>query len=362
VSEATWSERDTTPDHVEAALRSLLHERHVADAALVPARVLNLVVIVDRDWKGEVANRLERVGRYHASRTILCAVDERRTTIDARVVLSNDETSEGGVAVARERVELDLGPVHLPRLDTIVDPVTINELPTMVWSPHGHDEAVSPMLWMTDVVLLDSDDLGFSDGLSEGTLPATELSRHAYVVDLAWLRTTPWRERLAGSFDAPVRRAALGTLERITVRHHTTSEVSALLIAGWFASRLGWEPAPLAQDADGRLHGAAARNGVSWMPGGPASVEIALEPVDQGVPGIAGVTVSGPNGFALSLDRGPGGLWARVEDGDAPPREWRVLGASRGEGGILGEGVRQALLRDPTYGPALEAARRFCSE
>ena len=32
-----------------------------------------------------------------------------------------------------------------------------------------------------------------------------------------------------------------------------------------------------------------------------------------------------------------------------------MLGASRGEGGILGEGVRQALLRDPTYGPALDA-------
>jgi hypothetical protein len=36
-----------------------------------------------------------------------------------------------------------------------------------------------------------------------------------------------------------------------------------------------------------------------------------------------------------------------------------VMGASRGEGGILGEGVRQALLRDPTYGPALDTARRF---
>ena len=34
-----------------------------------------------------------------------------------------------------------------------------------------------------------------------------------------------------------------------------------------------------------------------------------------------------------------------------------MLGASRGEAGILGEGVRQALLRDPTYKPALAAAR-----
>ena len=34
-----------------------------------------------------------------------------------------------------------------------------------------------------------------------------------------------------------------------------------------------------------------------------------------------------------------------------------MLGASRGEAGILGEGIRQALLRDPTYAPALEVAQ-----
>jgi hypothetical protein len=79
------------------------------------------------------------------------------------------------------------------------------------------------------------------------------------------------------------------------------------------------------------------------------------------VPGISGVTVACPDGFSLSLDRGRGGLRARQRDPSGREREWQVLGASRGEGGILGEGVRQALLRDPTYGPALEAARRFCA-
>ena len=38
-------------------------------------------------------------------------------------------------------------------------------------------------------------------------------------------------------------------------------------------------------------------------------------------------------------------------------RTWTVLGASRGEPGILGEGLRQALLRDATFAPALQAAR-----
>jgi hypothetical protein len=57
-----------------------------------------------------------------------------------------------------------------------------------------------------------------------------------------------------------------------------------------------------------------------------------------------------------SLDRGPGGLRAKYRNRKGDEREWTVLGASRGEAGILGEGIRQALLRDPTYGPALDAA------
>ena len=58
----------------------------------------------------------------------------------------------------------------------------------------------------------------------------------------------------------------------------------------------------------------------------------------------------------LSLDRGPGGLSATRMARDGRLSEWTVLGASRGESGILGEGIRQALLRDPTYRPALAAA------
>ncbi len=79
----------------------------------------------------------------------------------------------------------------------------------------------------------------------------------------------------------------------------------------------------------------------------------------QATRGIAGVTVTGDAGFSLSLDRGPGGLAAKEQRAGVRPQQWRMFGTSRGEGGILGDGVRQALLRDPTYGPALHAARSF---
>ena len=195
MTEDLWLEQDTTPDAIEAALRELLRERHAANQSLAPARVMNLVVIVDYDWKGEIANRLQRVGRYHPSRTVLCAVEEGRTTLDARAVMSYEEPADGaGLGVIREEIQIDMGPEHLEHLGTIIDPVVVAELETMLWSPHGHDEAIEALLGMVDANLLDSDDLLEPPDAFER---AARLLCSAYVVDLAWLRTTPWRERLA---------------------------------------------------------------------------------------------------------------------------------------------------------------------
>ncbi|MGI8863226.1 MAG: glucose-6-phosphate dehydrogenase assembly protein OpcA [Solirubrobacteraceae bacterium] len=342
-----WSESDTTPERIGSALRTLLRDRHAANESCATARVLNLVVVVDRDWKGEIANRLARVGRYHASRTVLCAVEEGRTKLDAWATMSYDEP-HSGLGVMVEQVEIDLGPEHLERLDTIIDPVVVSELSTLLWSPHGHTNAVNAVRHMIDVMLLDSDEVVDS---SESLQRAAEVLDAAYVVDLAWLRTTPWRERLASSFDPPRRRAALQKICRITVRHKEGSTSAALLLVGWLVSRLGWKATPLKADGRRCLTGVACCE--------DRELTISLEAIDQDAPGLAGVTIAWGDDCSLSLDRAEGGLSAR-ESQSGEERVWKVMGASRGEGGILGEGVRQALLRDPTYGPALEAARSLC--
>jgi glucose-6-phosphate dehydrogenase assembly protein OpcA len=353
VSEDVWSEQDTNPDAIEAALRELLRERHAANQALAPARVLNLIVIVDRSWKGEIANRLERVGRYHASRTILCAVEDGRETLDAVAVMTFDEPKNGGIGVMHEQVEIDMGPGHLPGIETIVDPVVVSELPTVVWAPHGHEEAVNALRDVIDVMLLDSDDL--PDPAPALVKAQAELDL-AYVVDLAWLRTTPWRERLAASFDSTSRREGLRSIEGLTVRHQENSEASALLLAGWLSSRLHWDIRPLASENGAGLRGRA------YTAGSSRYIDIRLERFEQDVPGLAGVTVTWGEGNKLSLDRALGGLTARECSPERGEQSWLVLGASRGEGGILGEGVRQSHLRDPTYGPALRAARELCGD
>lgn len=349
-SGAVWSERDTTPAAIDTALRELLKDRRAHGESYAPARVLNLVVIADREWRGEILNRLERVGRYHASRTILCAVEEGRTEIDAVATLEaeEDEIAAGKLAVSHEEVVLDIGPRHLGHLDRIVDPLVVTDLPTVVWSPHGHGEAVDALIGLAQVVLLDS---VVEPSAREAVERASELARRAYVVDLAWLRSTPWRERVAATFDPPQWRVELACISSVCVRHSPDSEVAAVLLLGWLAHRLGWKPGPLTGDK-GHWHGTARADD------GEVAVAIDAD-ATMPIPGLAGVTIETRSGLTISLDRGPGGLTARRRTPDGAESEWTVMGASRGEAGILGEGIRQALLRDRGYGPSLRAAKEM---
>jgi hypothetical protein len=182
----------------------------------------------------------------------------------------------------------------------------------------------------------------------DGLQRAEDLTHSAYVVDLAWLRSTPWRERVAATFDPPPMRRALGAIDKVVVRHRPDSTAAAVLFCGWLSSRLQWRPEKLAHRGDHLTSHCRARRG---------EVTLELVPETMGTPGLGGVTIEMASGEAVSLDRGPGGLRAlrRTRAGDE--QTWTVLGASRGESGILGEGVRQALLRDPTYKPALQAGR-----
>ena len=341
-----WSAEDTSPVAIEAALERLLNERaEEGGRAYAPARVLNLIVAIDPARRTETIERLESVGRVNPSRTLLLLVEEGRTTLDAWATMACEVPTEAGaLAVCRERVELQVGSAHLPYLDSVVDTLLVADLPTVVWSPHGLEEALDGLLPVADVVLIDSSEW---PTLTEAVEHAAVVARRARVVDLAWLRTAPWRECAAGAFEPTSWRAGLGEIDRVTVRHGPDSAVSGLLLAGWFASKLGWAPGTV-RETGGSYEGHAESDS--------GEVEIRLEVVDLGVPGLDGLTVETRSGLMLRLDRSPGGLASVRRDAEGREWAWKVLGASRGEGGVLREALSDALVVDPTYRPALTAA------
>jgi len=142
-------------------------------------------------------------------------------------------------------------------------------------------------------------------------------------------------------------RPELAEITSASVRHHPASTVAAMLLLGWLASRLGWAVDPLHGEAD-------ALEGTAHSRHHDVALRLPAAP-EQQVRGLQGVTLKTATGRQLSLDRGPGGLHVHSRDARGD-HSWLLPGASRGETGILGEGIRQSLLRDPTYEPALKAA------
>ena len=52
VSDSRWAAQGTTPGEIENALREMLIERHAENESFAPARVLNMVCVVDKAWSG----------------------------------------------------------------------------------------------------------------------------------------------------------------------------------------------------------------------------------------------------------------------------------------------------------------------
>ncbi len=343
-TDEVWREQDTTPTAIEKAIRGLIGDARGRSEQYVPARSLNLVCIVNKEYSGEVANRLRGVGRFSASRTIVCSVSPKQETLDAVATIAVPSELDPTIhAPMRETVVLELGPKHLRQLQTIVDPLVVTDVPTVVWSPHDHPDALNALLGLSQVVLVDSVD---EPDVADAIARVESLMERSYVVDLSWLRTTPWRERVAATFDPAPLRGDLRLISNLVIRHHPDSAVCGALFVGWLASRLDWELGRLSADSAGTRTGRAHTR--------RQDVQLRLQ-VDRSMPvrGLAGIELESASGRWLRLDRGEGGLRAQARGRRQKDRQWTILGKSRGESGILGEGIRQAQLRDPTYRPAL---------
>ena len=142
------------------------------------------------------------------------------------------------------------------------------------------------------------------------------------VVDLAWLRTAPWRERIAALSDPP---AEQSLIEAVRIRHHPASERAALLVLGWLSARLGGLPGAPAVEADAEVRAP----GISRI----GLIELfRAQRRDRASPARA------------ACPRAPSG---------GPERRWTAAGPARGEGLVLGDGIRSALLPDPAFAAAL---------
>jgi glucose-6-phosphate dehydrogenase assembly protein OpcA len=277
--------RGTTVRAVEAELGRLWHqattgpadrgatdpEPVITEKGAPSARtsVMNLIVTVPDEQTGRrILGTLLRLGPRHPSRAIVLHADPgaEGDPIDARIGTHCREDG-GAERICFEQLALTVRGEAARHLDGIVAPLLIHDLPIDVWWPGDppFDDAVfNQLVELGDRLIVNASD--FAD-LAGGLKRLAVMRRRSGVGDISWERLAPWHELTAQFFDAPRFRRYLANLSRLRIQYavpdaggephpwsvdHGPAEIvprvsspaaSALLYAGWIATRLAWKRA-----------------------------------------------------------------------------------------------------------------------
>ena len=232
-----------------------------AAGGLVRASTLTLLVLlVDQSLSPRVDSILEQAPATHPCRIIQVIVQE--TEPQALLSAFCRPPSPGRPPVCWEVVKLLGSRSSLRRVMSAARALVIPNLPVQVWWP-GSADLTSPLFQQIvevgDRIIVDS--AQFTSPLSTLAHYADQAeAEHGTVgfVDLNWRRLEPWRLVLAQFFDAVEERRFLSYVETLTISYRQPlygsagGLAAALLLLGWFASRLGWSAPdrPLARGQD----------------------------------------------------------------------------------------------------------------
>ena len=219
---------------------------------------------------------LAGLGAHTPSRT-LALRRHRADRLDAELAIESElPDAPGRVGVSHDRVTLTADDSRLEHAASLLAPLLVGDLPTVLWLPEP--DSLIPdrrLLDRAQQILVDST---AGDGADYPRLG--DLARSARVHDLAWGGLDFWRAATAAAFESPGRRELLPRIAHLDVHYAGDALSAGLLLSGWVAARAGWRPGELERD-NGRARTKAVRDD-----GGPVTMSVARDREGRGCGGI----------------------------------------------------------------------------
>ena len=248
---APWYGEDVCLADVDTAL-ARLRAAAAEEGPSMRTSVMTHIAWVPYGWREPARAALEGMAERHPSRTIVLFpernADDNR--IDARAEVERWEVPDTDRGLVTEVVELTLRGARAEAPASVVEPLLISDLPVFVrWRgepPWGTTE-LDQLIDVTDRLIVDSTEWD-GDGLPQAYARLAELFPRCAASDIAWARTSRWREHLATLWP--------GIADVRTVRVHGTA-AQAWLLCGWLRSRLGRDDIALEHENADRLEGVA---------------------------------------------------------------------------------------------------------
>jgi glucose-6-phosphate dehydrogenase assembly protein OpcA len=218
-----------------------LHRLRGSDGMASRTSVVTLVGVARNDEERQRAcDASETLGGRHPGRTIVVhAQEDEPEGLEARVRLI--EGLADGARVWSEDVTLTVKGPAARHLDSLIEPLTLPELPLAVWYVGTCPAPDDALCETAEVVLVDSKEIGGVEGFAE----LLDVNRSHTLIDLTWVRLMPWRLLMAGLFEGRVYRPYVTKVERASVRGKPGVRD---LLGGWLASRLSLSEVQLDDD------------------------------------------------------------------------------------------------------------------
>ena len=312
-----------------------------AEAGVTRVCVANLIVYAPRgEGREGIDAMLEEVTEQTPTRAVvlLADTDASESALDAYVSTRCQAAPRGGKQVCGEQVTIEAAGPALEHLATAAEPLLVPDIPTFLWwkdIPHYEDKLFARIVELSDRVVIDS--AAFDHPREDLVRVAQLVAEHPRIAlsDLNWSRLTTWRNLLAGFWDVDGYREHLDRPDAVEIEFAPPAaakgqtSAQALLVAGWLASRLGWELI----SADGAGEGGAQ---AFRLRSSDHEFDLRLVAAD-GAEESAGITVR-----RVTLTRGGGAaeFQARMSDDGTKLETTARVGQSNEIGRIVGYEAR----------------------
>lgn len=246
---AGGGERAVTVDQIVGELSRLwgdISSEIEQQTGQIPLRmsILTLVIIAHGESEIRMAHEtLQELVERLPSRAIVVEVHPPGSPFDASVA-GHCRLHGAGRTACYEVIEIHVPPERLVAVPSMIAPLELSDVPSIMWWV-GQVDFGSPdfrrLAAVADRVIIDSSRFDSAlDAFDAFERFLRESGAGCTGTDLAWARTTRWREALAQAFDHPETIGLLHAIESIQIAYDPSAEAQSLLLVGWLASRLGW--------------------------------------------------------------------------------------------------------------------------
>ena len=251
-----WAGKNVHQEQVEDELITLWHlaadNMRISQNTNVRTSVLNFVICAPDIASAQQASALLRdLSSMHIARVTILILDSSNTTsqdVATWVTLRSFPVISDLMRHHFEQITVALSSNAAQYAASTAQRLLKPDLPVYLWwlkDLPADDQIFKSLAHISNRVIVDSNDFSQPKHHLQVLSSVLQSEPDCSISDLNWGRLTTWRELIAQDFDVAEYRAYLIDTEQIEIAYTASAQkpqpLSALLVAAWIKTRLGWE-------------------------------------------------------------------------------------------------------------------------